>query len=284
MVASAHFGGAALDFLDLIRAAFLGVLQGLTEFLPVSSTAHLLIGAELIGYDDPGGVFTVMIQLGSILAVMWLYRQRIIDVITGLPTKPEARRFALMLFLSFLPAVGIGFFAADYVKTVLYESFIVIGWALVIGGAAMLLLERFAPKPVVTDAAETPIWRAVAVGFMQCIAMIPGVSRSGATIYGGLLLGLDRRAAAEFSFFLAMPTMVAAFIYDAYKLYHSGFGVSGQRITEIAVGFVFAFIAAAIVVKPFLDFVTRIGFGPFAWYRIGLGALLLGGVYMGQLG
>jgi undecaprenyl-diphosphatase len=281
MVASAHFGGAALDFLDLIRAAFLGVLQGLTEFLPVSSTAHLLIGAELIGYDDPGGVFTVMIQLGSILAVMWLYRQRIIDVITGLPTKPEARRFALMLFLSFLPAVGIGFFAADYVKTVLYESFIVIGWALVIGGAAMLLLERFAPKPVVTDAAETPIWRAVAVGFMQCIAMIPGVSRSGATIYGGLLLGLDRRAAAEFSFFLAMPTMVAAFIYDFIKVKDQ---IAPERIAEIAVGFVFAFIAAAIVVKPFLDFVTRIGFGPFAWYRIGLGALLLGGVYMGQLG
>ncbi len=281
MVASAHFGGACLDILNLLRAAVLGVLQGLTEFLPVSSTAHLLIGAELIGYDDPGGVFTVMIQLGSILAVMWLYRQRIIDVITGLPTKPEARRFALMLFLSFLPAVGIGFFAADYVKTVLYESFVVIGWALVIGGAAMLLLERFAPKPVVTDAAETPIWRAVAVGFTQCIAMIPGVSRSGATIYGGLLLGLDRRAAAEFSFFLAMPTMIAAFIYDFIKVKDQ---IAPERIAEISIGFVFAFLAAAIVVKPFLDFVTRIGFGPFAWYRIGLGALLLGGVYMGQLG
>ena len=281
MVASAHFGGARLDFLDLLRAAFLGVLQGLTEFLPVSSTAHLLIGAELIGYDDPGGVFTVMIQLGSILAVMWLYRQRIFEVITGLPTKPEARRFALMLFLSFLPAVGIGFFAADYVKTVLYESFIVIGWALVIGGGAMLLLERFAPAAVVTDAAQTPIWRAVAVGFMQCIAMIPGVSRSGATIYGGLLLGLDRRAAAEFSFFLAMPTMVAAFIYDFIEVKDH---IAPERIAEIAVGFVFAFLAAAAVVKPFLEFVTRIGFGPFAWYRIGLGALLLGGVYMGLLG
>ncbi|HEX8901096.1 undecaprenyl-diphosphate phosphatase [Vitreimonas sp.] len=270
-----------MDILKLLRAAVLGVLQGLTEFLPVSSTAHLLIGAELIGYDDPGGVFTVMIQLGSILAVMWLYRQRIFDVITGLPTKPEARRFALMLFLAFLPAVLIGFFAADYVKTVLYESFIVIGWALVIGGIAMLLLERFAPAAVVTDAAQTPIWRAVAVGFMQCIAMIPGVSRSGATIYGGLLLGLDRRAAAEFSFFLAMPTMVAAFIYDFIKVKDQ---IASERIAEIAVGFVFAFLAAALVVKPFLDFVTRIGFGPFAWYRIGLGALLLGGVHMGQLG
>lgn len=262
------------------RAALLGVLQGLTEFLPVSSTAHLLLGAEAIGYDDPGGAFTVMIQLGSILAVMWLYRQRIIDVITGLPSKPEARRFALMLFLAFLPAVAIGFFAADYVKLVLYESFAVIAWALVLGGAAMLLLERFAPKPVVTDAAQTPIWRAVAVGFMQCIAMIPGVSRSGATIYGGLLLGLDRRAAAEFSFFLAMPTMMAAFIYDFMKL---GGGIAPDRIAEIAVGFVFAFISALIVVKPFLDYVTRVGFAPFAWYRIGLGALLLAAMAIGWL-
>ncbi|MGE0597573.1 MAG: undecaprenyl-diphosphate phosphatase [Hyphomonadaceae bacterium] len=269
-----------MDWLDLVRAAFLGVLQGLTEFLPVSSTGHLLIAGDLIGYDDPGGAFTVMIQLGSILAVMWLYRQRIIDVVLGLPTKPEARRFALMLFLAFLPAVAIGFFAADYVKTVLYESLSVIAWALLIGGLAMLLLERFRPTPVVTDAAETPIWRAVAVGFMQCIAMIPGVSRSGATIYGGLLLGLDRRAAAEFSFFLAMPTMIAAFIYDFLQVKDH---IGGDRIAEIAVGFVFAFLAAAAVVKPFLDYVTRVGFAPFAWYRIALGGVLLAALAMGWL-
>lgn len=268
------------QFARLGQAALLGVLQGLTEFLPVSSTAHLLLGADAIGYDDPGGAFTVMIQLGSILAVMWLYRQRIIDVVTGLPTKPEARRFALMLFLAFLPALVIGFFAADYVKLVLYESLNIIAWALVIGGAAMLVLERFAPTPVVTDAAKTPIWRAVAVGFMQCIAMIPGVSRSGATIYGGLLLGLDRRAAAEFSFFLAMPTMVAAFIYDFLEIKDQ---ISADRVSEIAIGFVFAFISALIVVKPFLDYVTRVGFAPFAWYRIALGAVLLGAMAMGWL-
>ena len=267
-----------MDLSDLLRAALLGILQGLTEFLPISSTGHLLIGADLIGYDDPGGAFTVMIQLGSILAVMWLYRQRIFDVVTGLPTKPEARRFALMLFLAFLPAVLIGFFAADYVKRVLYESFIVIGWALLIGGVLMLVLERFAPKPVVTDAAQTPIWRAVAVGCMQCVAMIPGVSRSGATIYGGLLLGLDRRAAAEFSFFLAMPTMVAAFIYDFIQVKDH---IGADRIAEIAVGFVFAFISAVIVVKPFLEYVTRVGFAPFAWYRIVIGAVLLIAVYAG---
>ncbi|MCX7357207.1 MAG: undecaprenyl-diphosphate phosphatase [Alphaproteobacteria bacterium] len=269
-----------MDLLDLGRAALLGILQGLTEFLPISSTAHLLLGADLIGYDDPNNVFVIMIQLGSILAVMWLYRQRIFDVITGLPTKPEARRFALMLFLAFLPAVVIGLFAADYVKTVLQESIPVIAWALLIGGVLMLVLERFAPKPVVTDAAETPIWRAIAVGFAQCIAMIPGVSRSGATIYGGLLLGLDRRAAAEFSFFLAMPTMIAAFIYDFIEVKDH---ITPDRIAEISVGFIFAFLSALIVVKPFLEFVTKVGFGPFAWYRIVVGLILIGALTMGWL-
>jgi undecaprenyl-diphosphatase len=269
-----------LDIADLVRAALLGILQGLTEFLPVSSTGHLLVAESAIGYDDPGGVFTVMIQLGSILAVMWLYRQRILDVIVGLPTKPEARRFALMLFLSFLPAVGIGFFAADFVKTILYESLSVIGWALLIGGVLMLGIERFRPAPQVADAAETPIWRAIGVGFFQTLALIPGVSRSGATIYGGLLLGLDRRAAAEFSFFLAMPTMVAAFVYDFFEVKDS---ITTDRIAEITVGFLFAFISAVLVVKPFLNFVTRVGFGPFAIYRIVAGGALLVALALGWL-
>jgi undecaprenyl-diphosphatase len=225
-------------------------------------------------------VFTVMIQLGSILAVMWLYRQRIFDVVTGLPTKPEARRFALMLFLAFLPAVFIGLFAADYVKAVLYESLPVIGWALLIGGVAMLGAEKFRPAPTVDDAAQTPIARAIGIGIFQTLALIPGVSRSGATIYGGLLLGLDRRAAAEFSFFLAMPTMAAAFAHDLLEVKDH---ITSDRIAEIAVGFVFAFLSAAVVVKPFLNYVTRIGFAPFAWYRIGLGALVLGAVATGWL-
>ena len=269
-----------MDFADLARAALLGILQGLTEFLPVSSTGHLIIAGHAIGFDDPGGVFTVMIQLGSILAVMWLYRQRIWDVITGLPTKPEARRFAIMLFLAFLPAVVIGLFAADYVKTVLYESLNVIAWALIIGGIVMLAIERWRPTPTVEDAAQTPIWRAVAVGVFQTLALIPGVSRSGATIFGGLLLGLDRRAAAEFSFFLAMPTMAAAFLHDFLEVKDH---ISSERIAEIAVGFIFAFISALIVVKPFLNFVTRVGFAPFAWYRIVAGAALLGVLAMGWL-
>ena len=269
-----------MDWIDLLRAAILGVLQGLTEFLPVSSTAHVLVSEELIGYEDPNNVFAIMIQLGSILAVMWLYRRRIVDVVAGLPTKPEARRFALMLFLAFLPAVVIGFISADFVKTVLQESFAVIAWALLIGGVAMLLLEKFRPAPVVSDAAETPIWRAVAVGFAQCVAMIPGVSRSGATIYGGLIAGLDRRAAAEFSFFLAMPTMVAAFVYDFIQVKDT---IAPERVAEIAVGFVFAFISALVVVKPFLNYVTRVGFMPFAWYRIVVGAAMLAAMALGWL-
>jgi len=264
----------------LLAAALLGIVQGITEFLPVSSTAHLLLVGQAIGYEDPGGVFTVMIQLGSILAIMWLYRQRILEVIVGLPTKPEARRFALMLFLAFLPAVAIGLFAADYVKQVLYESFTVIALALIIGGIAMLLIERFMPTPSVTDAAATPIPRAIGVGIFQTLALIPGVSRSGATIFGGLLLGLDRRAAAEFSFFLAMPTMTAAFVHDFLDVKDH---ITSERIAEIAVGFVFAFISAVIVVKPFLNFVTRIGFAPFAWYRIALGGVMLGALSMGWM-
>lgn len=273
---------ASLDSLALLKAALLGVVQGLTEFLPISSTAHLLLGGRLLGFEDEGGVFTVMIQLGSILAVMWLYRRRIWDVVTGLPTKPEARRFAAMLLLAFIPALAIGVLAVEYVKTVLYEGVIVIAFAFVLGGIAMLVIERFRPAPVVADAYQTPIWRAIGVGLFQCVALIPGVSRSGATIFGGLLLGLDRRAAAEFSFFLAMPTMVAAFVHDLLQVQEMH--VSSQRIAEIAVGFAMAFVAAAAVVKPFLDFVTRIGFAPFAWYRIVLGLLLLGGAYGGFIG
>jgi undecaprenyl-diphosphatase len=280
MVAPAWTGGPPLDFTDLLRAALLGILQGLTEFLPVSSTGHLLIAGRAIGYDDPGGVFTVMIQLGSILAIMWLYRQRIWDVITGLPTKPEARRFALMLFFAFLPAACVGLVANTYIRNELYIRLDIIAIALVLGGFAMLAIEKWPPKIEVKDAADTPIWRAIGVGAFQTLALIPGVSRSGATIFGGLALGLDRRAAAEFSFFLAMPTMVAAFILDFLTVKDH---ITPDRIAEIAVGFVFAFISAWVVVKPFLNFVTRVGFAPFAWYRIVFGAIILGVLALGWL-
>lgn len=265
--------GIAMDLTALLKALVLGIIQGLTEFLPISSTAHLKLGERLLGYEDPGGFFTVIIQFGSILAVMWLYRDKILSTIAGLPTKPEARRFALLIIVAFIPALVAGFFAADYVKNVLQESLTVIAAAFTIGGVVMLLIERFRPAPTVQTAEETPLVRALGVGMFQTLALIPGISRSGATIIGGLALGLDRRAAAEFSFFLAMPTMAAAFVHDLMDL--QTVAISTERIAEIGVGFVAAFFAALLVVKPFLDFVSRAGFGPFAWYRIALGALLL---------
>ena len=266
--------------MTLLVAALLGVVQGLTEFLPVSSTAHLLIGARLLAFEDPGGVFTVMIQLGSILAVMWLYRTKIVRIVTGLPSDAAARRFAAMILVAFAPAVLAGLFLADYVTTVLYESPRVIATTFVLGGIVMLLVERYRPAPSVLDADRTPFARALGIGACQVLALVPGVSRSGATIVGGMVLGLDRAAAAEFSFFLAMPTMMAAFVHSLLKLRHH---LAPERAAEIAIGFVMAFIASALVVKPFLAVVRRAGFVPFAWYRIALGLALFGAIAAGRL-
>ena len=253
-------------------AALLGVVQGLTEFLPISSTAHLLVAARLLGYEDPGGAFIVMIQLGSILAIVWLYRVKLAMVVRGLPSDRDAQRFALMLLVAVVPALVAGAFLAEYVQTVLYESVRVIAGALIAGGAVMLLVERFRPAPVVLDAERMPVSRAFGVGVCQALSLVPGVSRSGATIVGGMLMRLDRPAAAEFSFFLAIPTMVAAFVYQLVQVRAD---LGADRAAEIAIGFVMAFIASAVVVKPFLSVVRRSGFAPFAWYRIAFGAGLL---------
>ena len=266
--------------MDLAAAALLGILQGLTEFLPISSTAHLLVAADLIGYEDPGGAFTVMIQLGSILAVMWLYRAKILAVVTGLPSDRDARRFAAAVLVGFAPALAAGALLAGFVKRVLYNSFGVIAIAFIAGGVIMLLVERLRPAPAVAEADRTPVGRAFGVGVCQTLALIPGVSRSGATIVGGMLAGLDRRAAAEFSFFLAMPTMIAAFVHDLWE-FRGHFAI--DRAAEIAVGFVAAFVAAAFVVRPFVRFVGRAGFAPFAWYRIALGVALLAAMAWGLL-
>jgi undecaprenyl-diphosphatase len=264
--------------LSYVLAALLGILQGLTEFLPVSSTAHLLVAAHAIGYEDPGGAFTVMIQLGSIVAVMWLYRVKIVHVVLGLPSDPDARRFAMMLLVAFLPALVAGGLLSDYVKTVLYESPLVIATAFVVGGIVMLAVERYRPEPTVVDAERTPIGQAFGVGVCQTLALVPGVSRSGATIVGGMLMRLDRAAAAEFSFFLAMPTMVAAFVHDLLEVKDH---LAPERAAEIAIGFVMAFFAALVVVRPFLGFVRRAGFSPFAWYRIAAGLALFGATAAG---
>jgi undecaprenyl-diphosphatase len=259
----------------LFVAALLGVVQGVTEFLPVSSTAHLLLGARLLAFDDPGGIFTIMIQLGSILAVMWLYRTKIIHIVSRLGSDPDARHFALMIIVAFAPAVIAGVFLADFVTGVLYESPRVFATTFVLGGIVMLVVERFRPVPTVVDADRTPLSRAFGIGICQVLAMVPGVSRSGATIVGGMLMGLDRPAAAEFSFFLAMPTMMAAFAHSLLKARHQ---LSSERAVEIAIGFVMAFIASVLVVRPFLGVVRRAGFAPFAWYRIVLGLALFAAI------
>jgi len=255
-----------------VQAALLGVVQGITEFLPVSSTAHLLIVGRLLGYEDPGGVFTVMIQLGSILAVMWLYRRKIIDVVTGLPSNPDARHFAMMIIIATVPALFAGALLSDFVKGVLYASLGVIAVAFILGGLVMLIAERIRPQPTIYDVDRMPIGRALAIGAGQALALIPGVSRSGGTIVAAMLLGVDRPTAAEFTFFLAMPTMAAAFGHDLLQVRHN---LGAERGLEIAIGFVMAFVASALVIKPFLNYVRRSGFAPFAWYRIGLGIVLL---------
>ncbi len=264
----------------LLKAAVLGVVQGLTEFLPVSSTAHLLIGERLIGFSDPGGVFTVMIQLGSILAVMWLYRAKILSVIAGLPSDPAARRFAITIAVATVPALVAGLLFSKFVKSVLYGSFVVIAVAFIAGGIIMLIVERLRPAPDVTDVDSLPVGRALAIGSFQALALIPGVSRSGGTIVAAMAMRVDRAAAAEFTFFLAMPTMAAAFAHDLLEVRHD---LGAARGLEIAVGFVMAFLSSALVITPFLNYVRRSGFAPFAWYRIALGIALLAAAAAGWM-
>src|SRR5262245_60135520 len=237
-----------------IAAALLGVVQGFTEFLPVSSTAHLLIAGRLLGFDDPGGTFTVMIQLGSIFAVVWLYRAKVFEVVAGLPTRPEARRFALMLFVALVPALVAGAALSGFVTRVLYRTMIVNGVTFLVGGIIILIVERRRPRVTVHDVDRTPVDKAFAIRACPAPPIAPGVSRSGATIIGGLAFGLDRAVATEFSFFLAMPTLTAAFANQFWKARHA---FTSAQTSEIAVGLVMAFISSALVVKPFLNYVRR---------------------------
>ena len=258
----------------------LGVVQGVTEFLPVSSTAHLLLVGRLLHHDDPGGVFTVMIQLGSILALVWLYRAKIVEVVSSLRSRPDARHFAIGISIATVPALLAGAFLAGFVKRVLYARPLVFAVAFIAGGIVMLAVERFRPAPSVEDAERTPLGRAFGIGLCQALALIPGVSRSGATIVGGMVLGLDRPAAAEFSFFLAMPTMTAAFAHDLLGVRHQ---LTAAAALEIGVGLAMAFVSSLLIIKPFLGFVRRSGFAPFAWYRIALGLALLAAIGAGWM-
>lgn len=265
-------------FIDqYLDAILLGLIEGLTEFLPVSSTGHLIIFDRLLDFQGPPGkVFEVVIQLGAILAICTVYFTRLWKVVTGLPDSPDARRFALAVILAFLPAMVLGAGLHGVIKTLLFNP-TVVSVALIVGGVAILLVERLVPVARYHQIERFPAPLALKIGLCQCLALVPGVSRSGATILGSLLMGVDRRTAAEFSFFLAIPTMAGATAYDLYK----NWGVMTLDAGAlIAVGFVTAFIAAALVVKTLVDFVGRYGFAPFGWYRIALGTGMLAFLYL----
>jgi len=255
----------------------LGLLEGLTEFIPVSTTGHLLLAGHFLGFSSPGKSFEVLIQLGAILALLTVYAARLWQMLLDLPRDPATRRFVLAIVLAFLPAALVGVLAHGFIKKVLFETPMLICVSLIVGGIVLLIVDRLPLAPKLDEASAISPLTALKIGACQCLAMIPGVSRSGATIVGGMLLGLSKRAAAEFSFFLAMPTMAGAFAYDLYKSYAS---LDAAAIESIAVGFVLAFVSGVIVVRYLLQFVANYGFAPFAWWRIlvggaGLGALLV---------
>lgn len=257
--------------LDVVKAAVLGVLEGLTEFIPVSSTGHLLLLGHFFGFTDDafGKTFVVLIQLGAILAILSVYFARLLHIAQALPHDPSARRFVLGVLIAFLPAALIGAALHGFIKGVLFNVWIVCTM-LVIGGFLLLWVDRLALKARHHDATRFPLRMYIGIGLCQCLAMIPGVSRSGATIVSAMLFGADKRSAAEFSFFLAMPTMAGAFTYDLLKNWHQ---MSADNVLIVASGFLTSFVAGWFVVKTLLDYVSRHGFAVFAWWRILVGSL-----------
>lgn len=270
--------GDLLDTEDLIIGALLGVLEGLTEFIPVSSTGHLLLAGHFLGFRSTARAFEVLIQLGAILAILSVYSVRLVEIARAAPRDPRARRFIAAVLIAFLPAVVIGVMAHGFIKSVLFETPIVIAVALILGGIVLLFVDRIAGDRY-HETMDIPLGAALGIGLFQCLAMIPGVSRSGATIVGALLLGAGRRAAAEFSFFLAMPTMAGAFVYDLYK---TGARLDASDAAVIGVGFLAAFFSAVVVVRRLLDFVSRRGFALFGWWRIVVGAIAMAALVAGD--
>jgi undecaprenyl-diphosphatase len=256
---------------DIIKAIILGVVEGLTEFIPVSSTGHLLLMQRFFGFgdDDFGKSFAILIQFGAILALLSIYSVRLWQLFLGMFNSPEARRFILGVLIAFLPAAVIGALAYKLIKEVLFNPWIVC-ISLIVGGVILFWVDRLDLKPRYRDVTTFSLPTYLIIGIAQCASMIPGVSRSGATIVSAMLLGADRRAAAEFSFWLAMPTMAGAFAYDLYKDHGH---LSQSNLVIIAVGFIVSFIAAWFVVKTFLGYVSRNGFTLFVWWRIVVGAL-----------
>ncbi|MCW5750948.1 MAG: undecaprenyl-diphosphate phosphatase [Alphaproteobacteria bacterium] len=260
------------DSSSFLIAILLGIVEGLTEFIPVSSTGHLILLIDLLQFQGPPGkVFEIAIQFGAILAVCWLYRARFWSVLTGMTHEAASRRFVVNILLGFLPAAVIGVLAHGFIKSVLFSPWVVAS-TLVVGGFAILWIERHLPAVKVETVEQITPLLALKIGFCQTVAMIPGVSRSGATIMGALLLGTGRKAATEFSFFLAVPTMLGATVYDLWKN-RAALDLEGSGL--IAAGFIAAFFAAMLVVRGAIAFISRHGFAPFAWYRIVIGGIML---------
>ncbi|MDH4562860.1 MULTISPECIES: undecaprenyl-diphosphate phosphatase [unclassified Pseudomonas] len=261
-----------MDLWTALQAIILGVVEGLTEFLPISSTGHQIVVADLLGFTGERAIaFNIIIQLAAILAVVWEYRRKILDVVIGLPTQRSARRFTVNLLVAFFPAVILGVAFSDLIHHYLFNP-ITVASALVVGGVVILWAEQ-RQHQVQAETVDEMTWKhALKVGCAQCLALVPGTSRSGATIIGGLLFGLSRKAATEFSFFLAMPTMVGAAVYSGYK-YRDLFQPSDLPV--FALGSVVSFVFAMIAVRSLLKFIGSHSYAAFAWYRIGFGLLIL---------
>ena len=265
---------------DIWNAILLGIVEGLTEFLPVSSTAHLLLFQDMLGFKPPGDVFTIVIQLGAILSVVAVYWQKFWDVLVGLPSDPNARLFAGGVIIAFLPAAFFGVLLHGFIKDVLFAPAVapyVIAAMLILGGVLILVFERVAPEPRYRDGDHLPLRKCLQIGFCQVLAIVPGVSRSGATILGGELLGVERKAAAAFTFYLAVPTMLGASVYDLYK---NRAVLDFSAGLTILVGFTVSFIVAYFVVRTFIGFIGRYGLRPFGWYRIVAGLAILAIMYI----
>jgi undecaprenyl-diphosphatase len=261
-----------MDIVGLLSALLMGVVEGLTEFLPISSTGHLILLGELIGFrGPPGKAFEISIQLGAIGAVVWIYRAMLLRLARGLWRPGQERYYVLNLALAFLPAMALGATLHKPITERLFSPRVVCV-ALILGGIAIILIERLRPRPVIQSVPEIGGGAALLIGFGQALAMVPGTSRSGATIITALLLGVERRTAAEFSFVLAIPTMLAATTYSLYKARHD---LAWDGLGQIGVGFLAAFVVALVTVRAVLAVIGRIGFTPFGWYRIGLGAVML---------
>jgi undecaprenyl-diphosphatase len=262
--------------MDMLKALILGFVEGFTEFLPVSSTGHLLLLGHFLGFESKGKTFEVLVQLGAIMAIVSVYFWRLLDLAKGAVHDPIKRNFVIAVLVAFLPAMVVGFFAHSFIKSVLFKPEIVC-MALIAGGLVLLVVDDLKLDGQKDDVMQFTLPMAFKIGCFQILAMVPGVSRSGATIVGAMLMGASKRAAAEFSFFLAMPTMAAAFSYDLLKNYKI---LSSNDVLLIVIGFVAAFASGLLVVRGFLAFISKHGFTPFAWWRIIVGCVGLAGLWV----